>query len=71
MRSVVEESINKLGIDNNIKEKLENINIKLIKDLWVLKRKELKNMNFNDSEINHIRIKMQLLGLDLDKKKYI
>lgn len=71
MRSVVEESINKLGIDNKIKEKLESINIKLIKDLWVLKRKELKNLNFNDSEINHIRIKMQLLGLDLDKKKYI
>ena len=64
MRSVVEESINKLGIDNEIKEKLESINIKLIKDLWVLKRKELKNLNY-------IRIKMQLLGLDLDKKKYI
>lgn len=71
MHCVVEEKINKLNIDNKIREKLEIKNIKLIKDLWMLKRKDLKSLGFTDNEINHIRIKLQLLGLDLGKKKYI
>jgi len=63
--------LTKLGIDKNIIEKLENKNVKTINDLWVLKRKELKDLDFNDKEINHIRIKLQLWGLDLNKKIYI
>ncbi len=67
----VDEALKSLKIDNNIIEKLEKRNIKTIKDLWVLTRKELKTLDFNDTEINHIRIKMQLWGLDLNKKMYI
>lgn len=67
----VDESIKKLGLDVSIINKLEENNIKTINDLWCLKRKELKIMNFNTSEINHIIIKMQLCGLDLNKKMYI
>ena len=71
MKLDVEAPIKALGIDNNIILKLEAHNIKYIKDLWILKRKELKEIGFVDSEINHLRIKLQLCGLDLNKKMYI
>lgn len=72
MRNInVEDSLVKLEIDKKLIEKLEDKNIKTINDLWLLTRKELKILDFSDSEINHIRIKMQLWGLDLNKKMYI
>lgn len=71
MKLDVEAPIKALGIDNDIILKLEAHNIKLIKDLWILKRSELKEIGFVDSEINHLRIKLQLCGLDLNKKMYI
>ena len=67
----VDEAIDILKIDDKIITKLNEVNINNIKDLWILKRKELKDLNFSDSEINHIRIKLQLCGLDLNKKTYI
>jgi len=41
-----------------------------IKDLWYLNRKQLKKINLSDIEINNIIIRMQLLGIDLNKKVY-
>lgn len=67
----VDEPILKLEIDKKIIQKLELLNIKTINELWIKNRKELKLLGLNDSEINHIRIKMQLWGLDLNKKMYI
>jgi len=67
----VDELLIKLEIEQNIIQKLEGKNIKTIKELWILTRKELKLLGFSDGEINHIRIKMQLWGIDLNKKMYI
>ena len=35
-----------------------------------IKEKDLKKMNLTDKEINYISIKLQLKGIDLNKKKY-
>lgn len=66
----VEEKINKLGLDGSIIKVFNDNNIITINDLWKLKKKDLKNLNFSNEEVNHIIIKMQLNGIDLNKKKY-
>lgn len=66
----VNEKINKLGIDESIIKVFNSRDIVAINDLWGLKRKDLKNMDFSGEQINHIIIKMQLNGIDLNKKKY-
>lgn len=66
----IEDKINKLKIDKAIIEHLIANNINYIKDLWVLKRKDLKNIGFEDKDINKIIISLQLSGLDLNRKIY-
>ena len=66
----VNEKINKLGIDDSIVKVFNSRDIITINDLWSLKRKDLKDMNFSGEQINHIIIKMQLNGIDLNIKKY-
>ena len=53
---------------NTIYVKENEINI--VEDLWVINRHKLKDMNFKDNEINQIIIKLQLIGIDLNHKKY-
>jgi DNA-directed RNA polymerase alpha subunit len=62
--------IEDLNIKNTITQKLKKNNILVIKDIWKLKRKDLKSLDFSDDEINQIIIKLQLRGLDLNKKVY-
>lgn len=66
----IESPITKLNIDNQITKKLLSNNILNIKDLWILKRKDLKQLGLNDQEIKHIIIKLQLHSIDLNKKIY-
>ena len=66
--SILDNSINLLELDSNINKKLFTNNISLVKDLWLLNRSNLKEMNFNSNEINKIIISLQLKGLDLNKK---
>lgn len=66
----IEDKIEKLIISTKLKEKLSLSKIKTIKDLWQLKRKDLKNSTFTDQEINELIIALQLEGLDLNKKIY-
>ena len=49
---------------------LKDNNINLIEDLWLLTKKDLKMFGINDKDIKYISIKLQLLGLDLNKKIY-
>lgn len=67
---MLESNIEILELNCLLAEKLKDRKIFLIKDLWVLKRKELKKLGFNDHEINEIIIKLELIGLDLNKKIY-
>lgn len=65
-----EENIKILNISNKIIEQLKNNDILYIKDLWKKNRKELKDIGLKDSDINNISIRMQLIGLDINKKIY-
>lgn len=65
-----EDSINKLDLPLELIKKLQENNINTINDLWILKRKELKEKHFTDHEIKSLTIALQLQGLDLNKRIY-
>lgn len=62
--------IEELGIDYDIIRKLNDNNIYTINDLWNLNRIELKKIKLNDNQVNQIIIKMQLCGIDLNRRRY-
>ena len=63
-------SINSLSLDKDLILKLKELNINNVEDLWSLKRSDLKSKKFTNDEINKIIISLQLIGLDLNKRKY-
>lgn len=68
--SVLEKNISVLDLSESITKKLNELGIIEVNDLWQCKLTFLKNNNFNNNEINQIRIKLQLKGIDLNKKVY-
>ena len=66
----LEDKIEKLDLSKNINKILKDNNIVYIKDLWLLNRKKLKELNLKDKDIKAIIIALQLQGLDLNKKIY-
>ena len=64
----LKEMINKLDIDESISIKLNGFNVFTISDLIKLKRTDLKELNLTPSEIKQIIIKLELHGIDLNKK---
>ncbi len=63
-------SISILDLDKELVEILKNNNINKVGEIWKLKRKDLKELGFKDSDINQVIIKLQLLGLDLNGRIY-
>lgn len=61
-------TIYNLNFSQNILNKLRLNNINSIEKLWKISRKELRILGFTYEEINLIAIKLQLNGLDLNKK---
>jgi len=59
-----------LNLDEIIIEKLNSIDICKVEDLWKCNRSYLKNNNFSNTDISQIKIRLQLIGLDLNKKIY-
>jgi len=70
MLPAIDDDIKKLNISSKLINKLYSKDLKIIKDIWVLNRKELKEKGLNDKEIKEIIISLQLAGLDLNKKIY-
>lgn len=66
----IKKSINILDLDDDSLKILKEKNVNLIEDLWKLSKKDLKTYGINDKDIKYISIKLQLLGLDLNKKIY-
>ena len=62
-------NINELSLKKEIIDKLNEKEVFLIKDLCSLRRIVLKDYGFSNDEINDIIITLQLVGLDLNKKK--
>ena len=69
-REVLKKNIEILNLDDSIIKKLKENNINIIEELCVINRHKLKDMNFKDNEINQIIIKLQLIGIDLNHKRY-
>lgn len=70
MKKDVSAKLNKLNLPNDILNKSIDNEISTIEEMWKLGRRDLKNMGFSNDEINTIIIKLQLYGLDLNKKTY-
>jgi 5-bromo-4-chloroindolyl phosphate hydrolysis protein len=66
----VEQQIDTLNLSSKLIQKLQDNEFNIIKDVWMVNRKKLKEIGFTDSEIKSIIIALQLEGLDLNKKKY-
>lgn len=66
----LDKDIDILKLGDSINNILINNNIKIVNDLWVLNKKALKSFNLSSNDINMISIKLQLIGLDLNKKVY-
>ncbi len=70
MRSkYLDEDISYLNLNDKITNLFKENNILKINDLWVLNRKNLKSIGLIDSEIKQVIIKLELLGLDLNKRR--
>lgn len=66
----LDNNIETLCLEIKIIEKLHNLGLNTINDLWKSKRIYLKENGLTDNEINQIKIKLQLLSIDLNKKVY-
>lgn len=66
----INNSIIELNLSTKLNEKLKSLDLNRINDIWILKRKDLKEKGLTDSEIKSIIIALQLIGLDLNKKIY-
>lgn len=66
----VDKDIKILDLDKEIEDILRINNITTIENIWVLNRKKLKELGLKDNDIKQITIKLQLLGLDLNKRIY-
>ncbi len=64
---LLNKSITELKISKRTEKKLIDNEILNVKDLWILNRSNLKKI-LNDKEITEVIIKLQLNGLDLNKK---
>ena len=69
-KMILEKSIEELGLNTKMTSILVENDINTIEDIWVLKRKDLREFSLSDSDITQIVIKLQLFGLDLNKKVY-
>jgi len=65
-----EKDIKILELESDIIKVLRDNDINTIGDVWVLNRKKLKALGLKDSDIKQVIIKLQLLGLDLNKRMY-
>lgn len=69
-KKILERPIEELLLESKILGVLKENSINLVEDLWKMKRKDLKEFKLSDSEITGLAIKLQLYGLDLNKKVY-
>lgn len=65
-----DKDIKVLELDPKINKILYGNEIKTVGSLWELNKKKLKEFGLVDSDIKIVSIKLQLLGLDLNKKIY-
>ena len=68
MNKFLDEDITFLNLNNSLNNILKNNNIYKVNDLWLYNKNDLKNIGVNNNDIKEIVIKLELLGLELNKK---
>lgn len=68
MNKILNSNINNLSLDSDCLSKLNAANINKIYELCILDRKKLKEYKLSLEQINNIIIRLQLLGLDINKR---
>ena len=68
--ALLKENVSILSLNESLNQKLEENNINKIEDLCSMTKADLRNINFEQTDINTIEIKLQLNGLDIKKKRY-
>ena len=68
MYNVLDKDISSLNLSKKIIKILKDNNINNINDLWIKNRKYLKYLGISDKEIKEIIIKLELNGLELNKR---
>ncbi len=66
--ALLDQDISYLNLNPKIINILKDNDILSVYDLWIQNRKNLKKINLNDQEIKEIIIKLELHGIDLNKK---
>ena len=69
-RKILSEPLDYLELKKETINLLNSNNINNIEDLWKTSRIKLKQISLTQDEIKEIIIKLQLHGLDLNKKIY-
>lgn len=68
--SIFNKNLDYLKLDKEITIILNNNNIITIKDLWNQNRNYLRKIGLLNNQIKDIIIKLELNGIDLNKKTY-
>ncbi len=68
MNNFLNNDITYLNLSNNISKVLKQHNILKVNDLWSKNRRNLKEIGMNDKDIKEIVIKLELNGLELNKR---
>ena len=68
LNKILNSNINNLSLDSDCLSKLNAANINKIYELCILDRKKLKEYKLSVEQINNIIIRLQLLGLDINKR---
>ncbi len=66
--ALLDQDISYLNLNPKIINILKDNDILSVYDFWIQNRKNLKKINLNDQEIKEIIIKLELHGIDLNKK---
>ena len=67
---ILDQNLSELKLSDKTENTLRKNDKNTIKDVWAMKRKDLKGLGFSDSDIMQIVIKLQLQGLDINRKIY-
>ena len=68
--NLLKEDLSILNLNDDVMQRLEKNNIMKVEDLCSMTKADLRNINFEQSDISTIEIKLQLNGLDIKKKRY-
>ena len=68
--NLLKEDLSILNLNDDVMQRLEENNIMKVEDLCSMTKADLRNINFEQSDISTIEIKLQLNGLEKKKKRY-